>query len=458
VRRESTRDTPPRLRGGAGGGVPILIAAMLVASSAAASPEDVFGYGPRSAAMAGIGVASSDDYEAAYTNPALISRIHLKTLMVGYQGAVFDLHASGPGLPGGVAYDPATGVLIGIGLPVPLGGVLADRVGLAIDFYSPTAIIVRGRILYPETPQYLLLPDRTQSLAIRAGMGLDLGYGIRVGGGFAALAQIEGSVVVATDSTGHVGSNVQDQLIAVYAPSVGAAFDLPFGKDHPFRVGVSYRGELEARFSVEIDATKLSSLNIPVLNIAGIAQYDPAEVAFEAAYDTKPFTVALGATYKKWSSYPGPLEPTISCPAGMPMCGALVPPRVPFHDTVVPRIGVERTLPLSEHTRIHLRAGYAFEPTPAPTQTPSSKAYDPAAHAVITVPTRYFDASRNILALGSGLEIPPFTLDAFGQVHVLVPNTVTLTPAPGKTSGTSTTQAELGGTVLMAGITAGVRF
>ncbi len=441
------------------GGVASLgLAATLVASSAAASPEDVFGFGPRSLALAGTGVASSDDYEAAYTNPALISRIRLKTLMVGYQGAVFDLHASGPGLPGGLPYDPSTGMLIGIGLPVPFGGILTDRVGLAIDFYSPTAIIVRGRILYPETPQYLLLPDRTQSLAIRAGLGLDLGYGIRVGGGFAALAQIEGSVVVATDATGHVGSNVQDQLIAVYAPSAGIAYDLPFGKDHPFRVGVSYRGELEARFSVEIDATKLSTLNIPVLNIAGIAQYDPAEVAFEAAYDTKPFMVAIGATYKHWSAYPGPLEPTIACTAAMPICGALVPPVVDFHDTIVPRAGIERTLPLSERTRIHLRAGYAFEPTPSPSQTPSSQAYDTKSHALVSVPTRYFDASRNILALGSGIEIPPFSLDAFAQVHVLVPRTITLTPGAGETSGSSTSEAQLSGTVLMAGMTATVKF
>jgi long-chain fatty acid transport protein len=436
------------------------IAALLsVAVTAQASPEDIFGFGPRSGAMAGVGTASSDDYEAAYTNPALISRLRMKTLVVGYQGAAFDLHANGPGLPGAMQYDPATGILIGIGLPIPFGGALRDRLGLAIDFYTPTAILVRGRILYPETPQYLLLPDRTQSLAIRAGIGADLGYGVRVGGGFAALAQIEGSVVVATDSSGHVGSNVQDQLVAVYAPTFGATYDLPIriAGERPLRLGLVFRGELEARFSVEIDATKLSSLNIPVLNIAGIAQYDPAEVAFEAAYDTKALLVAVGATYKKWSDYPGPLEPTISCTAMMPMCGALVPPIVPFHDTVVPRLGVERTLPLSERTKIRLRAGYAFEPTPSPSSTPSSQSYNPNAHALVSVPTRFFDASRNVFALGSGLEIPPFTLDAYGQIHVLVPRTITLTPGPDG-APSSTSSAEIGGTVLMAGMTLGVKF
>jgi hypothetical protein len=437
-----------------------LAALLLVASQAHASPEDIFGYGPRSGAMAGVGAASSDDYEAAYTNPALISRLRQKTLVIGYQGAAFNLYANGPGLPGALRYDPATGILIGIGLPVPFGGKLTNRLGLAIDFYTPTAILVRGRILYPEAPQFVVLPDRTQSLAIRAGAGADLGYGIRVGGGFAALAQIEGSVVVATDSSGHVGSNVQDQLIAIYAPTVGATFDLPFdvGKDkNPLRLGVSYRGELAARFSVEIDATKLSSLNIPVLNIAGVAQYDPAEVAFEAAYDTKALTVAIGATYKKWSDYPGPLEPTISCPATMAMCGALVPPSVPYHDTIVPRVGVERTLPLSERAKIRLRAGYAFEPTPTPSSTPSSQAYDTNVHALVNQPTRYFDASRNIFAVGSGIEIPPFTIDTYGQLHVMVPRTIALTPAPDGTP-TSTSSAQVGGSVLMAGVTLGVKF
>ena len=438
-------------------GCALLVA--LVSSRAVASPEDVFGYGPRSSAMAGVGAASSDDDEAAFTNPALLSRLRLYTLVVGYQGAAFDLHANGPGLPGAMQYDPATGVLIGIGLPVPFGGVLRNRVGLGIDFYTPTAIIVRGQILYPETPQYLLLPERTQSVAIRAGLGLDLGYGIRIGGGFGALAQIEGSVVVATNASGQVGSNVQDQLIAVYAPSAGATYDLPIrvAGNKPFRLGLSYRGELAARFSVEIDATKLSTLNIPILNIAGLAQYDPAEIVFEAAYDTRPLTIAIGATYKKWSDYPGPLEPTISCPTTMPVCGALVPPVVAFHDTIVPRIGVERTLPLSERTKIHLRAGYAFEPTPLSSSTPSSQAYSPQAHALVDVPTRYFDASRNIFALGAGLEIPPFTFDTYGQIHVMVPRTMTLTPAPDG-GQTSTSTADVGGTVLMAGVTLGVKF
>ncbi len=446
------------MRGRAAGAV--LAVLCLLARGALASPEDIYGYGPRSAAMAGAGTASANDYEAAYTNPALLSRLRADTVVIGYQAAAFDLHADGAGLPGSMYYQPDTGILIGIGVPVPFGGVLRNRVGLGIDFYTPTDVIVRGRILYPEIPNYLLLPDRTQSLAIRAGLGADLGYGIRVGGGFSALAQIEGSVIVATDSTGHVGSNVQDQLIAVYAPTVGASYDLPITTregERPFRVGLAYRGELAARFSVEIDGTKLSSLNIPIFNIAGLAQYDPAEVALELAYDTRPLTVALGLTYKHWAAYPGPLEPTIACPMGMPMCGALTPPKVGFYDTLVPRAGVERTLGLGGGTKLHLRGGYAFEPSPSPSKTNGSLAYDFKTTQLHLVPTRFFDASRNVFALGAGVEIPPFSVDAYGQVHVLLPRTITLSPGPDGTAP-STSTADLGGTVLMAGVTLGVKF
>jgi long-chain fatty acid transport protein len=351
--------------------------------------------------------------------------------------------------------------MLGLGLPIPFGGILRDRVGAALAFYTPTDILVRGRILYPETPQFLVVPDRTQSLAARLGFGLDVGYGVRIGAGFAALAQIEGSVVVATDATGRVGSKVEDQLIATYAPILGLSVDLPFGPPHALRLGAAYRGKLAARFSVAIDGTKLSTLNIPVFNIAGLAQYDTAQLAFELAYDTRALTLALGATWKKWSDYPGPLEPTIVCPPDNPMCGALTPTVVPFHDTVSLHVGVDRGIPVTHALTAHLRAGYFLEPTPMPDSTGASSAYDRASKQVVSLPTRYFDATRHAITLGSGLELheplPPFTLDVYGQLQVLQPRTMTLSPGPGGDPAT-TSEAKVTGTILMAGMLLGVRF
>src|SRR5580704_13456809 len=161
----------------------------LAPHAASASPEDIFGYGTRSPAMGGTGVAHSEGFEAAYTNPALLSRIRDLKLTLGFEAATFGLRADGAGLPGRVPYNSMRGIVIGLDVPIPLGGVLKDRIGAALALSTPTDVIVRGEIKYPEVPQFPLLPDRTQSLSIRAGLGIDVGWGIRVGAGFAALAQ-----------------------------------------------------------------------------------------------------------------------------------------------------------------------------------------------------------------------------------------------------------------------------
>jgi long-chain fatty acid transport protein len=426
------------------------------ANDAHASPEDIFGYGPRASAMGGTSTSTSDDYEATYGNPALLSRIRRARLVLGLTGATFDLHADGPGLPGRISVLPAVGSVIGVDLPLPFGGILEKRLALGFAFYTPSDVIIRGRILYPETPQFPLLPDRAQSLAIRAGLGVDLGYGIRVGAGFGALAEIVGTVLVATDATGRVGSRVEDQLIAAYAPVLGASFEHAL-LGGTIRGGLVFRGALDARFSIDIDATKLSSINIPVFNIAGLAQYDPLSVAGEVSWENARWRLAAGLTYKRWSAYPGLIEPTIRCPADAPDCGSLQPVKLDLHDTVVPRVGVEHVLPLSRTASAAVRGGYFFEMTPTPANLPQSQRWDVPSRALVPVPTRFFDASRHVLTAGFGVKITKpllLTADTYAQLHVLQPRTVTLEAG----DGGATSTADLSGVVVATGIVLGVGF
>ena len=324
---------------------------------------------------------------------------------------------------------------------------------MGFAFYTPTDVIVRGEIRYPETPQFPILADRAQTLMVRGGLGLDIGWGVRVGVGVSALAEIDGSVVVATDATGKVGSSVQDQLIAVYAPELGVSWDLPVGPPHAWRLGVSYRGALDARFAVEIDATKLSTLALPIFNIAGVAQYDPAELVVEAAHETRAWTLAAGVTFKRWSQYPGAIEPTILCPAAEPGCGALTPAQIPFSNTLVPRVGAERRFDVAPSATVSARAGFFYEPTPVPSSLPPSQAFDESIQATSNVPTRFFDASRYVLSLGGGVAmtrpLPPITIDAWAQLHLLASRDVEVPPA-----GT----ASVSGHVLATGLLAGVKF
>lgn len=408
-------------------------------TAAWASPQDVFGYGSRSTAMGATGAAIGEGAETTYQNPALLSLGRSRELTLGFQGANLSLHADPIGK---IPVSSAKGTLIGAQLPLPFKGRFENRVALGLAFYTPTDVVVRGRVLYPDTPQFATLADRLQSVAIQLGLGADLGYGLRVGAGFSALAAISGTVVVATDTSGSVGTRVDDQLVATYGKIVGASLDL--GKH--YRVGVTYRSELQARFRVVIEVNDLGQLVVPPFNIAGLAQYDPWQVQAEVARVAGPFRVAVGATFKRWSAYPGAPEPTTTCPPDKPECLALKVTPPDYHDTIVPRVGAEKELFRADSVVLRLRAGWFYEPSPAPAQHREANGYD---------------NSRHVITLGYGVELRrplvPMRVDFFAQWHQLVPRTHEKdadvpqdNPAPRKVETT--------GRVLMGGLAATVLF
>ncbi|NOU27646.1 MAG: hypothetical protein HOO96_07020 [Polyangiaceae bacterium] len=434
-----------------------LLATFAAGATAHASPEDLFSYGTRSPAMGGIGAATAQGYEAAYQNPALLSMVSRRKLTLGIAGAAFTLHTDGDAARGMVQADAAKGVIIGAETPIPFGGFLRNRVGFGLAFYTPTALVVRGRILYPETPQYPLLPDRAQSVTLRVGLGLDIGYGLRLGVGFAALAEIAGQVTVATDATGRVGARVEDQLVATYAPTFGVSYTKRVTSKNTVALGLAFRGKLDARFSVLIDATRFSSLSLPRFNIAGLAQYDPAQLTLEGAWIRQERVLGISLTYKRWSRYPGQLAPTILCPPDEPDCGALSPPKADYSDTVVVRVGAEQRVLRSRVLALRLRAGAFLEPTPLSADLPSSAAFDRGSKTVVQVPTRYFDATRLGLTWGVGLTFAKFPLDfdLYGQYQALLPRELTFA-AGGPNGATATSTAS--GHVLAFGLSTGVKF
>lgn len=419
---------------------------------AQASPADLFGFGPRSEAMGATGAALGRGFEATYENPALLSWARRRELTLGYQQAVFSLRADGAGAPGELSTEHVRGTFIGAVLPLPFGGVLKDRIGAGIGVFTPTNLIVRARLLFPETPQYPVLADRAQSLALSMGAGVDLGYGLRVGGGALALAELTGTAVVRTDASGRVGTVVDDQLVAAYAPVFGATFDAG-----DFTFGLAYRGELTANFDVLVQVHDLGQLVIPDLHISGVAQYDPRQLQLEVAWRQPTWRVVGGATYKDWSRFSGWAQATVRCPSTEPDCAAkqATPPPVDFHDTVVLRLGAEVDFALRGESVSHLRAGWFREPTPVPDQSGASN---------------YLDADRNALTLGYGVSLgkplPPFDVDFFYQYHLLSEReqrkdpSVACDPAadPECTQNAGYPSITAKGHVQVAGVTLGVKF
>jgi long-chain fatty acid transport protein len=371
-----------------------------------ASPQDVFGFGHRSIGMGGTGSLAGATSDTVYGHPAVLSTARESILQFGLLGASFDLRATGPGMPGKLSYLPLKASTLGAVLPLPFGGVLRDRLALGVAFLTPLDVVVRGRILYPETPQFLMA-DRTQSIAVYGAIGADLGHGVRIGGGVSALAALRGSVLVATDESGRVGTRVEDALVASYAPLVSVSYDL----DEAWRLGATYRGELRGRFNVVIEVRDLGGITVPPLNISGMAQYDPAQLTLEATRSRGHTTWGLSATYAHWAAYPGPLEATVRCedaPDPDTDCLAPAPSDPEFSPTVTPRVGGEYRFDISPGARFAVRAGYAFVPSPAPEQTGR---------------TNFFDAHRSVASVGWGWlldePLPRLSFDGFVQLGVL---------------------------------------
>ncbi len=409
---------------------------------AKASPADLYGFGPHGQAMSGMGAAVGRGFEASYENPALLSYSHNRELSVGWQTVSFSLRAEGDNAPGHVSEDGVNGTFIGAVLPIPFGGILEDRVTVGLGTFTPSTLIARARLLYPERPQFPILTDRSQTLNFNMGVGFDLGHGLRVGGGALALAELVGSVVVRTDSSGRVGTAVDDQLIATYAPILGAAYEI----DEDTNVGVTFRGALEGDFDVVVQVYDLGGLVVPDLHISGVAQYDPLQVQAEVARQFDDWTVAAGVTWKHWSAFDGWERPTVVCPNSQPDCEALVPKDVGFVDVLIPRVGAMYALSLSPDAKAELRAGYAFEPSPVPEQTGAAN---------------YLDSARQVISAGYGLELaeplPPVRLDFFYQQHVLMPRTHTK-DAGVDPSNAGSPSVKSKGFVFNTGVIAGVKF
>jgi long-chain fatty acid transport protein len=367
--------------------------ATLSPSRARASEPELFGMGARGGAMAGTGVADAEGYEATYTNPAGLVGPTRRRLTLGYVHAGYGLSLDGTHHP----VDATDGLLLGAALPLPFGGALRDRVGLGLGFYFPFGVINRARAPYPDQPRLALLDTRTQVVSVLVAGAARVHARVTVGVGVLALAALVGNIAITPDAGGRVVTVSEEQLTASYTPIVGVRVQAaPWA-----RVGAVFRGESKSTYDITVtnNLGSLIPLTLPTLRIAGTAQFDPLQIAVETALRLRRWlTIDVGVTWKHWSAFDLPTQNAT--------LGAPPQPSPGFHDTAVPRLAGEATARWT-HWRLHGRAGYFFE-------------WSPARGPVL------LDADRHVLTAGVGVEwlgrATSLQLDGFGQWHHLQPN------------------------------------
>jgi len=399
-----------------------------LATPASASPLELFGFGGRSPALAGTGVASSASYEAVYLNPAGLAGVIAKRATVGGVYGDFALHRTGEDPD----VDPARGVVFGGQFPLPLGGSMRDRVGLGFGFWIPSRTLNRARAPFPGTPSFVLLENRSHVIALQFAAGVKVRRDLDAGIGVLALAILTGGIHVATDAAGRFATTSEEELLTRFAPVAGVTWHARPALD----LGVVFRGTSRSDYDIDVttDIGDVVPIELPPIRIAGNAQYDPMTIAVEAAWRAAPDLLATAQLqWQHWSGFPLPTQ--------NPVTGTPTQEEPGFHDTVVPRVAAEWTRTIAG-LDLAGRTGAAFVMSPAPEASGRQS---------------FLDNHRLIGTLGLGVAAPrasvPLSIDVWAQYHQLVPRRHT------KDAGVFDEDLDVvdtGGHVLVGGLTFGV--
>lgn len=371
------------------------LAVLLVAGRAHANPADLFGFGARGQAMAGAQVAGADDTSATYYNPALLARSNDIRIDLGYHLAMPRLTVDGRDTD----VDASRGLAVGLAVP---GRLLGARLAVGAGLFLPDQQITRTRTLASSAPRFALYDNRPQRLLLSADLAAALPHGVSIGAGIAYMSSTQG--VVALDgivgfpdaSSSQLDLAIDVDLKTIRYPHLGVAWDV-----RPWlTVGVAYRGGFKLVLDQVFDVT--GDIGTPgvdplvsdgSLHLRSRAQdlFQPAQLTAGASARLTPaWTVAFDLAWHRWSVFENPAARIdIALDIGMFNDLVDIPPQEPlpaphFHDIAVPRLGVE-------HTRgsTRWRAGYAYEPSPAPPQRGA---------------TNFIDNDKHTLSIGAGFE------------------------------------------------------
>ncbi|HIN86421.1 MAG TPA: hypothetical protein EYN06_08065 [Myxococcales bacterium] len=424
----------------------LFVAVLSTPIPAHAGLQDLFGFGARGPALSGSAVAFARGFESVYYNPAGLTVGKGQSFTLGFQAGAFDLKIHSPRaaeLASQEKIDPVSGLNLGFDVRLPLKGALKDRIALGVGFYIPTKVLFSAQIPAPYTPQLWVAGSNARSVSFQAGLGVRATDWLRLGLGVRVMAGLDGRIDVAPGELGNLGSKVEDEMVTVYGTVAG----LMIQPSTHWSIGLVWRDEIGAPYNIPIRADLGEQLKLPVppLLIGGKANFDPMQAAIHVGWRlTNDLRVECGVLWKNWSQFPLPIN---NATAAIPKQDA---PN--FSDTFVSRVGIEADFKLTENTKMVIRSGYAFEPTPVPTQSGNHN---------------FLDGHRHILSLGNGWAFNMgadalLDLNLYAQLHIMEKRTTRKAEVP---SDISVSTNNLGfpwigseGMLFSAGLAMGVSF
>ena len=351
------------------------VLALLAAGPARAEVFTIFGFNPRSTAMAGALTAEANDYTATFYNPALL--VNRTDVNFGFSfnwwRPITEVTPKDPARTLDCTYcRPPDALGWSLGFLFPLGGVVKNRVALGVGLYVPIERLLRLMAADPDQPMWYHFTNHQERLVLYLGAGIRIVDWLTIGLGIQLLADLvgQGAKVKVDLFSKRVESQSLDSHLATHAAPV---FGLQV-RPHPrVRIGATFRYEMSLTY--EIPATvDLEGIGTLAFVATGLAHYSPHTIAFGVAVDVHPdVTLALDGEVSLWSLAPTPYtslkidlsgETLDALGLGTALDITYEPGTPGFADTFGGRLGAEYRI----SQRVAARLGAFLRPTPVPRQ------------------------------------------------------------------------------------------
>lgn len=359
----------------------IAVLAALWGSRARANPIDAFGIGSRGIAMGGAQTALARDSSANYYNPAGLVAGRAMSIDVGYLFAQPWLRLNRRDLE----VDQTRGITAGLTAPGSIG---PFRFAFGVLLFLPDERVSRVRAVARDQPRFIYYDNRPQRIYLATNLAVQIIPGLYVGAGATFMSRTKGFVELTgklsfpdPDVSSDMRLDLDVDLKALRYPQAGILWE-PLGW---LSVGVTYRHrfvlELEQIFNISGNVVSEDGRTIILPDgFFGIASYStnlyqPRQVVIGLAARPSPrLTVSFDLTWSQWSDFINPgsrlqMETELGPFNDLVQLGSQpAPPDPGFRDTWSPRLGVEWVAFTGSFLHLNLRAGYVYEPSPAPEQ------------------------------------------------------------------------------------------
>lgn len=398
------------------------LAVLAVPGAAGAHAWFTYGLGGRSIGMGGASAALADEPSAAYLNPAGIVSPTQPNVTLGYDALVYDLR-----IDGDTADLPSVSSLtFGTTFPIPLQRVIGIRAAFGISIQMSGDVLLDQTVPFPTVPQFILHQNTARLLHLLPALAFEPWPGVEIGAGFLLFDNTVGALELGLGARGDATFDVDQELKTILSPLVGIQLDgqALAGALAGWRAGVVFRDSFDVPYRIPVNAF-LGGLPL-VVDFSASALYTPQQLEVGVAWSPSAgVTFAGEVLWNRWSQFPDPslrIDLDLTIPV-LPIVFTDSLVRDPgFRDTFSGRLGAEVWLARGETLDVALRAGYAFEPTPAPEQTGE---------------TNLLDNDRHIVSAGIGLRLHelfgqllprPLRVDGYFQAQVLASRTHVKSP------------------------------